>query len=67
MKDWIRKLDGYCGEFPEEYKTIKTDENSKTYYVPISRIKISRPRKTSSKEKARLTKCIKKARNSAGK
>ena len=67
MKDWMRKLDGYCGEFPEEYKEVKADEHSKTYYVPAERVKITKPRKINRKEKEQLTQRLKKARNSVKK
>jgi hypothetical protein len=40
---WVRRLDGYCKEYPDQYKLYRQDEYSKTYTVPKKYIKIGKP------------------------
>lgn len=39
----IRTLDKFCKEFPDNFKEIMKDENSKTYIVPKQNISVRKP------------------------
>lgn len=46
----MRKLDKLCEEHPDIYKTIKSDELSKTYSVPKNYINYRKPRTLTSEQ-----------------
>lgn len=47
----IRTLDKFCKEFPDNFKEIMKDENSKTYIVPKQYVTINKPRVLTQKQK----------------
>ena len=53
-KALISRLDGYCEKFPELYKLVESDEESKTYSCPKRYVSIRKPKILTEEQKQKI-------------
>jgi hypothetical protein len=61
----MRKLDGYCAKYPEQYYLIREDECSKTYQVPKRYISIRQPKILTEDQRRQMSERMTNARTKA--
>ena len=53
-KKLIKKLDGYCKEYPDVFLKLDEDSNSKSYLIEKRYISIRKPKRISDEYKSKL-------------